>query len=70
MPEFPIEIKYEKNEQLKTYNILVSSNMGSSPKKVVDEIGVDLSKIRWPDTLIPRFNVTHITELDNEQIIA
>ena len=44
--------------------------MGSSPKKVVDEIGVDLSKIKWPDTQISRFNVTHITELDNFPIIS
>ena len=43
--------------------------MGSSPKKVIDEIGVDISKIKWRDSGIPMFNVTHMTEKSNMKII-
>ena len=52
-----------------TYNILVSSLMASSPKKVVDGIALDLSKIRWAQTGKPMFNVTLLTEAENKSVI-
>ena len=43
--------------------------MASSPKKVVDGIALDLSKIRWAQTGKPMFNVTLLTEAENNSVI-
>ena len=36
--------------------------MLASPKKVIDALAVDLSKIKWPDSGVNMFNVTLLTE--------
>ena len=48
VPKLPASVAYKKEDQEITYNILVSSNMASSPKKVVDGIALDMSKTKWP----------------------
>ena len=58
----PVEIFYSLEAQQKTSNIMVSSLFLSSHKKTLDEIAIDLSKIKWPDSDIHRFNVTLLTE--------
>ena len=70
IPMKPIEISYTLLEQEMTYNILVSSLMASSPKKVMDELALDLSKIRWADSGEPMFNVTLLTEAENLVVIG
>ena len=63
IPKHPIEIDYPDQET--TYNILVSSNMASSPKKVVDGLAIDMSKTTWPKSGKPMFNVTLLTDQTN-----
>ena len=67
VPSYPVSIEYPKEEQEMMYNILVSSNMASSPKKVVDGIAVDLSKTKWPQSGKPMFNVTLLTDQENKK---
>lgn len=53
-------------EQHKTYNLLVTSLKYASSMLKLNGIAEDLSKIKWPDTGKPMFNVTLFTETDSK----
>ena len=64
MPSKPLVPEYSLVEQQITYNIIVSSLMQSSPKKIHDELAYEFSNFVWPDSGKNMFNVTHLTYED------
>ena len=62
IPKHPVSRQYSKQDQERTYNVLVPNNMASSPKKIIGALAKDISKIKWPDSGKPMFNVTLMTE--------
>lgn len=69
IPSMPFLRKYALEEQKKTYNVIVSSLMVSSPKKIADEMAFEYSNFKWDDTGFNMFNVTLLTSRDNKKAI-
>lgn len=66
-PEHPLQAR-EKEEI--TFNVLVPSLFALSEKKVAEETAVSLSKLRWPESGKPMFNVTLLTNPNNHKLKA
>lgn len=49
---------------------MVSSIFGSSHKKMIDELALELSNTNWPGSGKAMFNVTLMTSRDNQKYIA
>jgi len=65
VPSYPIKFPFTAADQEKTYNILTTALFGGSPKKILDELSLELSKQKWPDSGKNMFNVTLMTSENN-----
>ena len=66
MPAKPIVETYPLDQQQKTFNILVPTIVvGSSPRKIHEELAYEFSTFKWPDSGRNMFNVTLLTSEDN-----
>lgn len=64
IPKVPVH-NYADNElQQRQYNVMVSSILAGSAKKVLDSIAYDLALSKWGDSGANMFNVTLMTSQD------